>query len=63
MADPLFKIGDVVRERIGGPDMTISKVADSAGGQLLTCTWLANAATQTREFSARSLKPADAALT
>jgi uncharacterized protein YodC (DUF2158 family) len=54
-----FKVGDVVRLKTGGPEMTV-EAADARDADVI-CTWLADKAPQHRRFKSltlRKLKPA-----
>jgi uncharacterized protein YodC (DUF2158 family) len=49
-----FKVGDVVRLKTGGPEMTV-EAADAKDADVI-CTWLADEALQHRRFKSLTLR-------
>ena len=53
-----FKVGDVVRLKTGGPEMTV-EAADAKDADVI-CTWLADEAPQHRRFKSLTLRKIEA---
>ncbi len=51
----MFKVGDVVQLKSGGPKMTVSEI-DSDG---VFCQWFHNSRVQTADFAPEQLRNAD----
>jgi uncharacterized protein YodC (DUF2158 family) len=55
-----FKLGDVVRLKSGGPDMTIDGMSEqSSGGFLCHCKWFEYAEQKDAHFMEASLEPVE----
>ncbi|MFV3335006.1 YodC family protein [Pseudomonas sp. NY15437] len=52
-----FNVGDIVRLKSGGPNMTVQTLPD-AGGRLFTCQWFAGKKLENGRFPAESLEVA-----
>jgi uncharacterized protein YodC (DUF2158 family) len=51
-----IKIGDTVRRKAGGPDMTVVDVEDDDAGQLtIHCVWFEKNNEKTGQYPARTL--------
>ena len=45
-----IKVGDAVRLKSGGPDMTVSFVRNTASGEMATCDWVIEGVRQHHDF-------------
>jgi uncharacterized protein YodC (DUF2158 family) len=54
MATQDFKVGDIVKLKSGGPDMTVQTVPDS-GGRVFACQWFAGKKLEIGRFPGDSL--------
>ena len=54
-----FKVGDIVKLKSGGPDMTIRIVPD-VGAKTYTCQWFAGKKLEQGSFPGDSLEPVKA---
>ena len=59
-AQAKFAVGDIVKLKSGGPEMTVQTVPDSSG-QYYNCQWFAGKKLESGRFPANSLESATAA--
>ncbi|HBO8836169.1 TPA: DUF2158 domain-containing protein [Pseudomonas aeruginosa] len=50
-----FNVGDIVRLKSGGPDMTVQTLPE-VGGRLFTCQWFAGKKLENGRFPGESLE-------
>lgn len=55
----MFKPGDVVTLKSGGPDMTVTRVEHEAGQTLVFCAWFTGNKSEAGYWPAESLKLAE----
>ena len=58
MANPTYKVGDLVQLKSGGPVMTVSDIA--ASGEHVSCKWFAGAKLEHGLFAMATLEPSEA---
>lgn len=56
MADT-FKVGDVVRLKSGGPDMTVTNVGKESGMLTVWCAWFVGTKQEKGYFPADAVQP------
>jgi len=56
MERPTFKIGDIVRLRSGGPDMTVKETVNYKREPEYTCQWFAGRKLESGVFQPESLE-------
>lgn len=58
MASAIFKVGDLVQLKSGGPEMTVEHVQElSSGGFRVDCGWFAGKKREKASFPPDALKP------
>jgi uncharacterized protein YodC (DUF2158 family) len=55
----MFRVGDVVQLRSGGPLMTVVEITAAGGRDTVQCRWFVGSEEKSSSFSAETLKPAD----
>ncbi len=55
-----FQVGEVVKLKSGGPDMTVNYLVGSAQRELYDCQWFAGKKLEEGRFPADSLEPVKA---
>ena len=55
----IFEVGDIVKLKSGGPEMTVHSVVPSQGGPYYDCQWFAGKKLEEGRFSGKSLESVD----
>lgn len=55
----MFRVGDVVQLKSGGPIMTVVEITSANGRDTVQCRWFAGPEEKSSSFSAETLKSAD----